>query len=124
MSEQIHYVTNDELRPMVRQAKRTGQLGEGLIAVVTKIATGLHARYCFSIEREDYVQECLLLVTAKVRKIRVSEHIFNYLTTLCFNRFHALYRDQRCYRANLAGYADQLRHSDQAGDYQADTRGK
>src|SRR4051812_27108465 len=88
-----HYVTNEHLAKLVRDAQKDG-VSEEFALLVGKIARGLHQRMRFHCDVDDYQADCLMMVYRKLHTMDpTNDGLFNFITTLCSHVFFNQYRD-------------------------------
>lgn len=105
------YCNPEELRDEIAQAQKTGVISDRLVHLVGLIAAGVRSRLFPWTEREDFVQEGILLFLERYRQCdvkRPASEVFNWTTTVVSNEAKQNERSVQNYRKKLREFAAHL----------------
>lgn len=102
------YVTKQRLVELIQMAQ-AGDFTSELVDVVYNIAEGLHKKYHYTIDLEDYRQNAVLLVLKKVHRIDTSREVFCYLTTTVRNEANCMIRKLITTEQKMAQLGEKLK---------------
>lgn len=89
------YIDTKTLSQLIVQAQKEKKLSPELCEVISKVMCGLIDRWKFKLwnsDREDCVNDAIVLLTQKIDNIKPKYNCFSYLTTVCFNLLRQKYR--------------------------------
>lgn len=79
------YTSNAHLSPLVQRAHREGDPPAELVTILTAIAEGVHTRFGFLPESDDFVQECLAKALKALPHADPAKNLFGFFTTTFVN---------------------------------------
>jgi DNA-directed RNA polymerase specialized sigma24 family protein len=87
-----NYTDRDEIAELVVEWRKTGEMPQRMVEVVTLIATGVMKRYARNQNLDDCVQDCLVIIILKEHLFDIKKNLFAYITTLCLNTIRCDYK--------------------------------
>jgi hypothetical protein len=129
-SKAAHYVDNARLAERIRDYRQTGVLSEALSLDLLNIARGVHDRYQFSPDREDFAAECWihLATQAPLKRVDPDRNPFSFFTRCVItfgrrrrNKWFKQLREAAEYREDLIRrYGAELLTTEDVGDFGED----
>lgn len=98
------YIEPERLKELILEARRLKTLTPELCEVVVKIASGVHSRYCYRCDLDDFQQDAILAVWFNIGMVDLNGSPFNYLTCMVISVHTAWYRQQKRERKKLEEY--------------------
>lgn len=98
------YCPREDLKRAVLQSQATGRVSPELAAFGLKIASGLCDRMrMIGVNREDFAQDCQVLLCRILPKIKPEKSIFNFITTCFVRQMCGQYRRAKAWKERHHG---------------------